>query len=206
MAKSYKHFDDKEKAMLKKWLREGKSCSEVAKLLARDLSSVCRQAAQLKSKKAVNKVGCPSKLNHQQIGVLLQKAKTLIAAADGKFQVTADMLKAAAGLKCCTRVVLNALHANGIYMHPLREKPVRTEADEKDGLAFARHFSEKPTAVWKQDVHAYLDNKTFPVYLNKKSRAYAAKLRGARGTFQFTAQANKIVEVDRNAHKYPVLP
>ena len=38
-------------------------------------------------------------------------------------------------------------------------------------------------SFWSDKVHAYLDNKFFPVYLNRRGRDYAAK-RAARGTFR----------------------
>lgn len=47
-----------------------------------------------------------------------------------------------------------------------------------------RTMAKKPWSFWQHRVHAYLDNKAFPVYLSPKARAYAAKLRGARGTFR----------------------
>lgn len=66
----------------------------------------------------------------------------------------------------------------------MRQKPVRTEADEQARLQFAKDYGRKPLSFWQQRVHAYLDNKAFQVYLSPKARAYAAKLRGAKGTFR----------------------
>lgn len=79
--------------------------------------------------------------------------------------------------------VLDALHSRGIYLHPLREKPVRTEADEKARSDFADKYSKMPTSFWSEKIDAYLDNKYFPVYLTGRARTYAAK-RVARGTFR----------------------
>ena len=42
-------------------------------------------------------------------------------------------------------------------------------------------------SFWSDKVHAYLDNKFFPVYLNRRGRDYAAK-RAARGTFRSKGQ------------------
>ncbi len=75
-------------------------------------------------------MGRPAKLKEAQVDVLARKVEVLTRAADAKFQVTVGMLKKAAGLKCCNRVILDALHSRGIYLRPMREKPLRTEEDE----------------------------------------------------------------------------
>ena len=111
------------------------------------------------------------------------KVRQMIRAADAEYQVIVDMIKRAAGLKCCERVVLNALHARGIYMRPLRERPVRTPEDIRERKAFAEKYAEKSPTWWMRSVHAYIDNKFFPVYITSKGRSYAAKL-VARGTFR----------------------
>jgi hypothetical protein len=44
-------------------------------------------------------------------------------------------------------------------------------------------YKSKPLAFWTDKVHAYLDNKNFPIYLNGKNRSYAAR-RVARGAYR----------------------
>lgn len=181
---AFTHFGDKERELLKKWVQEQKPLVEIAKLLSRDLSTIVRQAARLKSRKAVPKVGRPPKISSKQADLLVKKAQIMVKAADAKYQVTADMIKKGAKLTCCTKVVLKALHSKGVYLRPMREKPVRTEEDDAARLAFGNTYRAKPLSFWTQRVHAYIDNKYFPVYLSPKARSYAAKLRGARGTFR----------------------
>ena len=69
----------------------------------------------------------------------------------------------------------------------MREKPVRTEADDQDRLSFAKEYNAKQADFWAKSVHGYLDNKTFPVFLSHAGRAYAAK-RAARGTYRARGQ------------------
>ena len=169
----FKHFSPKEKDLLRRWLASGKTRAEAARLLGGDLSTVVRQAKLLKRRGPPPTKGRPKKICAKLAAALAKKAQLLTKAADAKYQVTAEMIKKGAGLKCSTRLVLDALHSEGLYLHPLREKPVRTEADEQGRLQFAQDYGKKPWSFWQQRIHAYLDNKAFPVYLSPKARAYA---------------------------------
>ena len=179
----FKHFDDTEKALLKQWSQEGTAPSVIATRLGRSLSAVVRQLRALSSKKKAKAVGRPRKLTEKQIDMLVQKTKQLTKAADAKYQVIVDMIRKVVGFKCCNKVLLSALHARGIYVHPLREKPVRTEQDEIDRKSSGEKYTTKPLSFWETHVHAHLDNKFFPVYLTHRARTYAAK-RAAKGTFR----------------------
>lgn len=93
------------------------------------------------------------------------------------------MIRKVVGFKCCNKVLLSALHARGIYMRPLREKPVRTEQNDIDRKSFGEKYATKPLSFWETHVHAHLDYKFFPVYLTHRARTCAAK-RAAKGTFR----------------------
>jgi hypothetical protein len=179
----FTHVTDVEKQQLARWVSEGKRPKEISLLLKRDLSTVVRQVAKLSSKRKSAKVGRPRKITEAMKDRLVTKVKTLTKAADAKFQVTASMIRKSASLKCSDRTILDALHSRGVYMHPLREKPVRTEADETDRLHFGNMYKSRPVSFWRSKVDAYLDNKFFPVYLTGRTRDYAAK-RVARGSFR----------------------
>ena len=86
-------------------------------------------------------------------------------------------------LKCSVKRVQEALRSRGVCFRPMREKPVRTADDEKDRLAFGNRHAKKPPGFWVNGVHAYLDNKMFPIFPNGQGRTYAAK-RAARGTYR----------------------
>ena len=174
--------------LARKWQSQKKPVSEIARLLCRDKGTISRQLRSSSSSSALAKPkkrpsGRRPALTTAQIDRLESKVRNMTKAADARFQVTVNMIKQALGLKCCERVILNALHGRGIYLHPLREKPVRTPEDVRDRKAFADLYKGKSEAWWTKGVHAYLDNKLFPVYTTEKGRSYAAK-RVARGTFR----------------------
>jgi hypothetical protein len=179
----FSHLKDVEKQQLLRWVSEGKKPMEISLLLRRSLSTIVRHIGKLKSKKKCAPVGRPPCISEALKDRLVAKVKALTKAADAKYQVTAAMIRKSAALKCSNRTLLDALHSRGIYMHPLREKPVRTEEDEKDRLQFGSLHAPKPITFWTTKVDAYLDNKFFPVYLTGRTRDYAAK-RIARGSFR----------------------
>jgi len=180
---TFKQTSDAEKGLLRKWHTEGKGANEIAKLLGRDRSTIFRQVARLSSRKKTRPVGRPVKLTKEKIDQLVRKAKEMIKVADAKYQVTAAMIRKGAKLKCSIRAVLDALHSRGVYMRPMREKPVRTDKDEQERLAFSQTYASKPTTFWDTKVDAFLENKFFPVYLTGSARTIAVK-RVARGTFR----------------------
>ena len=180
---TFKHMSDEEIGLLRRWHGEGKGPTEIAELLGRDRSTIVRRVARLSSRKKARPVGRPVKLTKEKIDLLVQKAKEMIKVADAKYQVTADMIRKGAKVKSSVRVVLDALHSRGVYMRPMREKPVRTDKDEQERFAFSKTYASKPASFWDSKVDAYLDNKFFPSYLTGAARAIAAK-RVARGTFR----------------------
>jgi hypothetical protein len=182
----YTHFSQEEKDRLHKLQDEGKSPSRVAELLGRDLSSVNRhfQRNAAPTKKAPKPVGRPPALSEKQVDNVAATAENLIQAAAKKHkphQVTAGMVRTALKLKCTDKVVLNALHSRDVWSHKMREKPVRTDEDDKARRRFGDDYHEKPACYW--DKITYLDNKFFPVYPTGKARSYAAK-RALRRTFR----------------------
>ena len=186
---SVSRMSSDEKRLVAEWHKRGKRAAEVARLLGRDKGTISRHFAALlkKGPKIEKNVGRSCKLTPKVIDRLVSKANAMIDVADAKWQVTAAMIKKSLKLSCSTRLVLDALHSRGIYMHPLREKPVRTDEDVAKRFAFAQEYPKKPMSFWSDKVHAYLDNKFFPVYLNRRGRDYAAK-RAARGTFRSKGQ------------------
>ena len=108
---------------------------------------------------------------------------SMTAAADAKCQVTLSMVLKACKLTVSERVASDALHERGLYFRPLREKPVRTEDDEKDRLAFGSKYSKEPAEFWEKNVDGYLDNKSFEWLPTHAARTHAVK-RAAKGTYR----------------------
>ena len=187
--RSFTQFSSAELGRLRALQEQGKPASEVATLLGRDISSVCRHFKRNRQKtgKAVRPVGRPSALTDAQVDRVVSATEKMVKAADGTYQVTAKMVKTSLKLKCCLRTLRQALHARGVRFHPMREKPVRTDSDDKERLQFAMEHHKKPASYWANSVHAYIDNKSFPVHLTGPGRTYAAK-RAAHGTYRARGQ------------------
>ena len=186
-ATGYTHYSTAEKDLLRRLQDKGKTPSEIAELMDRDISSVNRHFQCNVSKTKVRPVGRPKALTEKQIDKLVDTAERMIQAADSLYQVTAGMVRRALKLKCTDKTVLSELHNRGVWFRPMREKPVRTEADEKDRLDFGKEFSVKPETFWTDKVDGYLDNKILPVYLTGPARTFARK-RTARGSFRKKGQ------------------
>jgi hypothetical protein len=80
----YTHYTDTEKALLQTWQEEGKTPTEVADLLGRDLSSVARHFKDdgpSSSKKAMKKVGRPPALTEKRIDRVVATFYKMIEAA-----------------------------------------------------------------------------------------------------------------------------
>ena len=149
MKAQYSHYSDIEKACLHRLQLLGKTPSVVAEMMGRDLSSVMRHFKRNtdKTKKSPRGAGRPRRLTEGQIDRLAKTTKKMVKAANSEYQVTAGMVRRALKFKCSDKLVLNALHSRCIRFHPMREKPVRTEDDEKEHMALAKLHGGKPMSV-----------------------------------------------------------
>ena len=182
-ALAYSHVTDAEKELIKGALARNHTPARIAELLDKDPTTIQRHVKAIKTNKLRPGSGRPAALTPKQEEQIVKKMKLMTKVADAKFRVTIPMVKTALKLKCSDKVVAAALHKADVYYHPLREKPVRTAEDDAKRKVFAGKYKSKPASWWSKDVHAYIDNKFFPVYLNGKGRDYAAK-RAATGTFR----------------------
>ena len=91
---SFKHYSSHELSILEHYQKKGKTPTEVATLMGRDTSSVYRHFQRNLTKgKAPNPVGRKRVLTDAQVDRLVTTAQSMTAAADGKYQVTAKMVK-----------------------------------------------------------------------------------------------------------------
>ena len=111
------------------------------------------------------------------------------------------MLRRRARSKAGCRTISEALHSRKVYFRRLREKPILTTADVKDRLAFAKESKAKTEKWWRTFVDMHIDVKHFPVYLNGRARAHAAR-EGVRGAYR---TPGKVLEAPYVKHgkKYP---
>ena len=128
------------------------------------VSTINRHVKLSKKKtKKTSVVGRPPALTPKQIDRLVAKAEKMIEAADTKYRITIGMVIKALGFKIAPWTALKALHEKGIYFRTMREKPVRTTEDVEARKEFATKHKGKPGLFWTNKVHAYMDNKWFPV-------------------------------------------
>ena len=181
--RGYTFYTADELRLLAQWVDEGRSATEIASLLGRDVSSVARRIKQLAAGATQSTVGRPRALTAAQTDRLVTVANEMIEDAECNYQVTAGMLKSALRLKCSEKTILAALHKRGVWFRPFREKPLLTEEDVEARMKFATQHGPKPVSFWTESISAYLDEKYFTPYLTPNARAYARKIT-ARGAFR----------------------
>ena len=113
-------------------------------------------------------------LAQKDIASLDRARKRLLKRADGKRLVTYDAIQEEAGLlgRCCSRTAQDALRKLGVRFRAPRRKVLLTAEDAKHRLKVARSWVKRPSSFWAKQVHAYVDNKAFPLPLTpaQKSR------------------------------------
>ena len=168
----WKKFSSEELRLAKKWFDDEVTPADIAERLGRDKSTVTRWCVKMRERQ---RQGRKKALSQAQVDFLERRLDELIAKAQGRYHVTAAMLKRSTRLKVSTRCISGALHQRNIYFRKLREKPLLTDADKKARLAFAAKFKDKSAGWWNANIHAFIDGKHFQVYLNGKERLFAAQ-------------------------------
>ena len=131
--------------------------------------------------------GRPPLLGEAKMVRIEAKLAEKVAKADGKYEVTVNMVRKSARVKASNRTILKGLHKRGVYFRPMREKPVLTEEDIRDRMAFAKKYVRKSPEWWQESIQAFIDVKSFKVYLSGAARARAAQ-DGTRGAYRRKGQ------------------
>ena len=131
--------------------------------------------------------GRPTILDDAAIDKLIATLDHMVVVADGQHEVTVDMLRRRARCNAGNRTISNALHARKVYFRRLREKPVLTHDDIVARKAFAKEHMDKSVARWLSHVDMHIDVTHFPVHLNGRARAHAAR-EGTRGAYRTPGQ------------------
>ena len=123
-----------------------------------------RGAAERRGRKRV--------LEKVEVNKLEQARKRLLKAADGTTRVTYADIHAEAGLQdtCGQRVVADALRAKGVRFRAPRRKVCISQEDAKERLRVGKIWVKRPASFWAKHVHAYVDNKAFPLPLTPAQR------------------------------------
>ena len=153
--------------------------SEIAGLLRRDKSTLTRRLVMNKERR---KQGRPILLDDGAVDELVSLLDFMVVSVDGRCEVTVVMLRRKARSKAGTRTISDALHKRRIYFRRLREKPVLTADDIANRKAFATAYKSKGASWWLSFIDMHIDVKHFPVYLNGRARAHAAR-EGVRGSY-----------------------
>ena len=96
----------------------------------------------------------------------------LIRIAKNNHMVTHAMIREEAGLDrtVSLRTCADALRGLGVKLRPPRHKIGITEKDAKVRYKMAREWSKHRRGFWWKSVHAYVDNKAFPMPLTAAQR------------------------------------
>ena len=118
-------------------------------------------------------------LEEKDVAKLDRVRKRLLKAADGAHRVTYEDVHRESGFKgiCCQRVVEDSLRSKGIRFRAPRRKVGISELDAKTRLKVAKAWVRRPSSFWSTNVHAYVDNKAFPLPLTPAQRLKYQKTR-----------------------------
>ena len=107
----WKKLSDVELRLAQKWFADGVALAEIADGLDRYKSTITRHCVKMVARKAQ---GRKRALSEQQIDLLERRLHELIVKANGRYHVTAKMLKRSSRMKVSTRRISEALHARNI--------------------------------------------------------------------------------------------
>ena len=144
------------------------------------ISNVYRFANGLTHKRAsVETRGRKRALSGSDIRKLDQARRKLLKRADSEYRVTYEDISEESGVgqKATVRTQAKALRDLGVRFRKPREKVCISAEDAKKRLCTAKVWSSFPKSFWLSKVHAYVDNKAFPMPLNPKQRAKYKKTR-----------------------------
>ena len=126
--------------------------------------------------------GRPKLLARQDVKAMEEARKRMLknAAKPGSVRrVTHVDIQKEAGLQdmCSGRTAQDALRAVGIRFRTPRHKVHLTANDAKERLRVAKSWIKRPARFWIEGVHAYVDNKAFPIPLTPMQKAKLQKTR-----------------------------
>ena len=127
--------------------------------------------------------GLPEKRGRHQVlakkdvAKLDQARKRLLKKADSERPVTYKAIHEEAGLEeqCSERTVRKALNDLGVRLRAPRHKVYLTKEDAKQRLKVAKKWVKRPASFWCTGVHAYVDDKAFPLPLTAAQKSKLQK-------------------------------
>lgn len=176
-AEKPRYMDLTERRLAKTWKEEGVEVEEIARRLERDKTSIWRALKKAEPPAGVGRKMALTDDDKTRLAVLTEK---MVQEANARYMVTRAMIQKRFQPAVCDRVIANAQHERGIWMHAMRQKPILTEDDVKARYAWAKKYRHKPPSWWKRTVHLHIDNKAFKVPATSVARRHLAAQRIAR--------------------------
>lgn len=111
-------------------------------------------------------------LKRADVRKLQQARLRLIKQANSERRVTHADVQKEAGLQdvVCQRVCEDALRKVNVRFRAPRRKGYLSDEDAKTRQRCAEKWQRRPSRFWSESVHAYVDNKAFPMPLTPKQR------------------------------------
>lgn len=180
---SYEHVSVQEDELFRRLHGNGLGVKKISRATGRSQSTVSRHLFK-KHKPAKPKGRQKAFVTTEKGFLAAQKAHArLLRKSKGLSEVTAGMVKDEMGESCSTRTLQRAFWQHDVYFRPLYEKPDLTPEDNTERLEWAERHSHRSPGQWGRYVHAFIDNKVFPVYTRGSFRRAAAK-RLVRGVYR----------------------
>ena len=139
-----------------------------------DKSTVYRYVKGLTHTRGVAETrGRKRSLSKTDISKLDKARRRLIKRANNEYRVTYKDVISEAGMcgSQCQRICEDALREQGVAYRSPRSKIYVSDEDAKKRFAKARLWVKRPSSFWSKRVHAYFDNKAFPLPLTPKQRS-----------------------------------
>jgi hypothetical protein len=180
MVRSFRHVDDTERRLVRNMAKERIPWVTIQRITGRSpdtIRSMLNPAATIKRK------GAPIKFGPKDVDKVLKVAEKMQKNADGQKEISLEMIQRAAGVKLSPTTVRKAFKERGVGFFKLKEKPLLEEQDVKDRRKWAEAHQRRTEAQWITKPHAIIDNKSFQITANRKSREFLAR-RSVRGAYQ----------------------
>ena len=157
---------------------------EIARRLWRAKSTITRAVVQ-----ELPRAGRGRKraLSDADVDATIKCLECLVEEARGRTEVTLRMLHKESGCRVSCRTLARALHSRNIKFYKLRSKPMLTDVDVRERLAFARKYRHRNGVWWEKHIHMHIGVKHFQIFQHAGARAYAASRR-VRGVYRLPAQ------------------
>ena len=169
-----------EKATIKDAWKRISADRKAQKIQPLHISNVYRFANGLTHKRSSQETrGRKRALSRSDVRALDKARRTLLQEADSEYRVTYDDVSKKSGLgkKASLRTQAKELRNIGVRFRKPREKVCLTAEDAKKRLRTAKKWASFRKSFWSTKVHAYVDNKSFPMPLTPAQRSKYKKTR-----------------------------